>query len=53
MLILFNSSSNVQVPLPMVITETRDAGADKAVSRNGIFNNPCTDNRLSIRSEKY
>lgn len=39
MLILFNGSSNTQVLLPMVITEERDAGADKAVSRNGIFNN--------------
>jgi hypothetical protein len=39
MLILFNGSSNMQLLLPMVMTETREGGADKAVSRNQISNN--------------
>jgi hypothetical protein len=39
MLSLFNGSSHMQLLLPMVITEKREAGADEAVSRNEISNN--------------
>ena len=38
--ILFNGFSNAQLLLPMVITEEREAGAGKAVSRSEISNNP-------------
>jgi hypothetical protein len=40
MLILFNGFSNMQLLLPIVMTEKREGGADKAVNRNEISNNP-------------